>query len=33
LRHGEVWHTTDFGDHWQIMPFNLKSIHRTMIMV
>ncbi len=33
LAHGEVWHSTDFGDHWAMLPFNLKSIHRAMIMV
>ncbi|NUM44444.1 MAG: hypothetical protein HUU38_07020 [Anaerolineales bacterium] len=30
---GDVWHTTDYGDHWTQMPFNLGGIHRTLIML
>jgi hypothetical protein len=31
LSHGEVWHSADYGDSWQQLPFNLKAIHRTLI--
>jgi photosystem II stability/assembly factor-like uncharacterized protein len=31
LSNGDVWHSTDQGDHWQRLPFNLKSIHRSLI--
>jgi hypothetical protein len=30
LSSGDVWHSVDYGDHWQQMPFNLGSIHRTL---
>jgi hypothetical protein len=30
---GEVWHSADYGDHWQALPFNLGGIHRTLIMM
>jgi photosystem II stability/assembly factor-like uncharacterized protein len=33
LSSGEVWHSADYGDHWQALPFNLGGIHRTLIMV
>jgi photosystem II stability/assembly factor-like uncharacterized protein len=33
LSHGEVWHSTDHGDNWQKLPFNLKGIHRSLIML
>ena len=33
LSNGEVWHSDDYGDHWNSMPFHLKSIHRSLIMV
>ena len=29
---GMVWQTVDRGDHWQVLPLRLKSIHRAMIM-
>lgn len=33
LSNGDVWRSPDRGDTWEQMPFNLKSIHRTMIML
>jgi hypothetical protein len=33
LSNGEVWHTTDYGDHWLRLPFNLGDTLRTMIIV
>ncbi len=33
LANGDVWHSTDHGDAWQQLPFDLKSIHRTLIMI
>ena len=33
LSNGEVWHSTDYGDHWQRLPFQLKGIHRSLIMI
>jgi len=33
LSNGEVWHSTDYGDTWRCLPFQLKSIHRSLIMV
>jgi len=30
---GDVWHSPDYGDNWQQMPFNLKGIGRSMIMI
>lgn len=33
LSNGDVWHTTDYGDSWQQLPFNLGSIARSMIML
>jgi photosystem II stability/assembly factor-like uncharacterized protein len=32
LSNGDVWHSTDHGDSWQQLPFNLKGIHRVMIL-
>lgn len=31
LSNGNVWHSTDYGDAWQPLPFNLKGINRTLI--
>lgn len=31
LSNGDVWHSTNYGDTWKQMPFNLKGIHRTLI--
>lgn len=33
LSNGEVWHSTDYGDEWHPLPFSLKGIHRTLIML
>ena len=33
LSNGDVWHSTDHGDTWQPLPFNLKGIHRTLVML
>ena len=33
LSNGDVWHSTDHGDSWQRLPFNLKGIHRALIML
>jgi len=33
LSNGDVWHSTDHGDTWMQLPFNLKGIHRTLIML
>jgi photosystem II stability/assembly factor-like uncharacterized protein len=33
LSNGDVWRSTDHGDSWTQMPFNLKGIHRTLIML
>lgn len=33
LSNGDVWHSVDYGDTWEKLPFNLGSIHRTLIMV
>ena len=32
LSNGDVWHSTNYGDAWTQLPFNLKSIHRALIM-
>ncbi|HSM26030.1 MAG TPA: hypothetical protein VK856_14295 [Anaerolineaceae bacterium] len=33
LSNGDVWHTKDFGDIWERLPFNLGGIHNSMIMI
>ncbi len=33
LSSGDVWQSTDHGDHWQQLPFNLGGIQRMMIIV
>jgi photosystem II stability/assembly factor-like uncharacterized protein len=32
LSNGDIWHTTDYGDHWEKLPFNLGGIHRALVM-
>jgi photosystem II stability/assembly factor-like uncharacterized protein len=32
LSNGDVWHTEDQGETWQQLPFNLRGIHRSMIV-
>jgi hypothetical protein len=31
LSSGQVWFTADFGEAWQLMPFNLGGIHRSLV--
>ncbi len=33
LANGDVWHTTDYGDTWAQMPFNLNAVHRDMVVL
>lgn len=33
LANGDVWHSTDYGDNWVRLPFDLGGIHRQMIVV
>jgi len=33
LSNGDVWHTADFGDNWNQLPFNLRRIERSMILI
>lgn len=33
LTYGDVWHSADYGDSWQKLPFNLGRIWRSMILV
>lgn len=33
LSNGDVWHSADYGDTWQKLPFNLGGIQRTLIML
>lgn len=33
LSSGDVWHTTDHGDHWRQLPVNLGTIWTAMIML
>jgi hypothetical protein len=33
LSNGDVWHTANYGDHWQQLPFNLGAIRTAMIML
>ncbi len=33
LSNGDVWHTANYGDHWQQLPFNLEAIRTAMIML
>lgn len=33
LSNGDVWHSTDHGDTWMQLPFSLKGIHRSLIML
>ncbi|RME84460.1 MAG: hypothetical protein D6775_05405 [Caldilineae bacterium] len=32
LANGQVWHSTDYGDSWQCLPFNLGRIWRMTLM-
>ena len=33
LYNGDVWHTSDYGDTWEKMPFNLKGIWFSMLLL
>jgi len=33
LSNGQVWHSGDYGDHWEQMPFNLDSVQNGMILI
>jgi len=33
ITNGDVWHSPDYGDSWQQMPFNLKGIWRSMMII
>jgi hypothetical protein len=33
LNNGDVWHTGDYGDTWQQMPFNLKGMGSSMVVI
>lgn len=33
LTSGEVWHTADYGDNWEKIPFTFNSIWRSLILV
>lgn len=33
LTYGDVWHSTNYGDNWQKLPFNLGRIWRSMIVI
>lgn len=31
MANGDIWHTKDYGDSWQQLPFNLGGIYRQMV--
>jgi hypothetical protein len=33
LSNGDVWHTTNYGDHWQQLPVNMGTVWTSMIML
>jgi hypothetical protein len=33
LKNGDVWHTTDYGETWQQLPFNLKGIWFSLLVI
>ncbi len=33
LSNGDVWHTADYGDHWQQLPVNMGMVWTAMIML
>ncbi len=33
LTNGDVWHSNDYGDSWQKLPFNFSSIWRSLIVL
>ena len=33
LSNGDIWHTMDYGDHWQQLPVNMGTVWTAMIML
>jgi hypothetical protein len=33
LSNGDVWHSADYGDHWQQFPLNLGNVWTSMVML
>ena len=33
LSNGDVWHSGDFGETWQLLPLNLTAVHRALVML
>lgn len=33
LTYGDVWHSADYGESWQKLPFNLGGVWRSMIVI
>ncbi len=33
LSNGDIWQSTDYGEHWHKMPVSLNRIHRSMVML
>jgi hypothetical protein len=33
LSNGDIWHTSDYGDNWLQLPFNLGGIHTSLIVL
>lgn len=33
LLNGEVWHSSDYGEHWEMLPFNLKRIWHSLLIL
>lgn len=30
---GDIWHSSDYGDHWVQLPLNVHAIQRVLIMI
>lgn len=33
MANGDIWHTSNYGDQWERLPFNLGSVHHSMIVL
>ncbi len=33
LHNGDIWHTRDYGDNWEKLPFNLKGMGHSMVVI
>lgn len=33
LSNGDVWQTTDYGEHWRQMPFNVGRVHYSLVIL